>query len=151
MTPTVSVMGIRFQATIYGNESVAAWQQFNKQITPALLAHKRYGIYESGETCSSDAFHMDTETAAFVGVEMPENHRALKGLLKKELRGGKYAKFTHKGTVATLIETYRYIWGVWFPKSGLELDNRDDFECYSERFTDVNDEKSEIDIYFPIR
>ena len=40
--------------------------------------------------------------------------------------------------------------GVWFPKSGFELAARDDFECYTERFTGPEDENAEIDIYFPV-
>lgn len=61
-----------------------------------------------------------------------------------------YAVFTHKGTVDTLIQTYQYIWGVWFPKSGFQIADRDDFECYTERFAGADHDKSEIDIYFPI-
>jgi len=149
--PTIYIMGIRFKTTIAGNESVAMWQQFNNQVSPALLAKKRYGIYEAGETCSSDMFNTDSKTMAFVGVEILENHPILDGMQRKKLCGGKYARFIHRGTVDTLIQTYHYIWGVWFPKSGFELANRDDFECHTERFTGADDENSEIDIYFPIK
>ena len=47
--------------------------------------------------------------------------------------------------------TYQYIWSVWFPKSGYELAEQDDFECYTERFLGPNNPHSEIDIYFPIK
>lgn len=87
---------------------------------------------------------------AFVGIEIPKNYPVLNDMQIKKLCGGKYARFTHRGTVNTLIQTYYYIWGAWFPKSGFELANRDDFECYTERFTGANDSNSEIDIFFPV-
>lgn len=148
--PEIYIMGIRFKTTINGNESITMWKQFNNQLPVELHSNKRYGVYEVGETCSSDLFNTDSETTAFIGVEIPENYSIFKGMKIKKLCGGKYARFIHKGTIDTLIQTYHYIWGVWFPKSGFDLANRDDFECYTERFKSTNDKKSEIDIYFPI-
>ena len=148
--PATYIMGIRFKTTIIGNESAAMWQQFNSQVPSALLANKRYGIFEAGETCSSDVFNTDSETTAFVGIEISENYPIPGGMQKKKLCGGKYARFIHKGTVDTLIQTYHYIWGVWFPGSEFKLANRDDFECYTKRFAGADNETSEIDIYFPI-
>lgn len=148
--PVVYIMGIRFKTTINGNESVAMWQHFNNQIPSSLLSSKRYGVFEAGETCSSGIFNMNSETMAFVGVEILEDYPTFNCMQRKALYGGKYAKFIHRGTIDTLIQTYHYIWGIWFPKSGFELANRDDFECYTERFIGPNDENSEIDIYFPI-
>ncbi|MFD3257545.1 GyrI-like domain-containing protein [Paenibacillus lentus] len=151
MIPATYIMGFRFKTTITGGESVTMWQRFNNQIPHALLSNKRYGIFEAGETCSSDIFNTDSETTAFVGIEISENYPICGGMQRKKLCGGKYAKFIHRGTVDTLKQTYHYIWGIWFPKSGFELANRDDFECYTERFTGANNESSEIDIYFPIK
>ncbi|MBU3174614.1 GyrI-like domain-containing protein [Clostridium estertheticum] len=42
------------------------------------------------------------------------------------------------------------MWGTWFPNSNKQLDMRDDFECYTERFLGTKNDKSQIDIYFPI-
>ncbi|MEC0172333.1 AraC family transcriptional regulator [Paenibacillus graminis] len=148
--PETYTMGIRFITTISGNESIAMWQLFNQQI-PDTFVGTRYGIFEAGETCSSDVFNPRSETTAFVGIEFPKGQPTLRCMERKKLCGGKYAKFIHKGTVKDLMQTYHYIWGVWFPKSGYELDNRDDFECYTERFAGEDVESSEIDIYFPIK
>lgn len=148
--PVIYIMGFRFKTTINGNESVGKWQQFNSQIPKSIYNNHRYGIYEAGETCSPALFNLDSETTAFVGVEVPVNYPILKDMEIKKLSGGKYAKFIHKGTVNTLIQTYHYIWGIWFPKSGFSIAHGDDFECYTELFLGADDEKSEIDIYFPI-
>jgi AraC family transcriptional regulator len=148
--PEIYIMGIRYKTTVAGNESLKMWQQFNNKVPPDLLLNKRYGIFETGDTCSSDIFSTDSESMAFVGIEISKNHPILNHMQIKKLCGGRYARFVHRGTVDTLIQTYHYIWGTWFPKSGYELANRDDFECYTERFTGAYDSNSEIDIYFPI-
>lgn len=149
--PEVSLMGLRFRATVGGMEMVPMWQKFASQIPAELLSNNRYGVFEAENACSSEAFHTDSTAAAFVGVEIPENYPVPRQMQEKKLCGGDYARFIHKGTVDTLIQTYHYIWGVWFPKSEYDLADREDFECYTGRFLGADDERSEIDIYFPIK
>lgn len=144
------IMGISFKTTVCGNETFAMWQKFNSKIPPELLSNKRYGIFETCKTCFPYMFNQNSQSMAFVGVEVSENYPILNGMQIQKLHSGKYAQFIHKGTIDTLIQTYHYIWGVWFPKSGFELASRNDFECYTDRFTQANDMNSEIDIYFPI-
>lgn len=69
----------------------------------------------------------------------------------KVLKGGKYAVFTHKGKLDTLHMTYEFIWGTWVLCSGYEIDLRDDFEFYDERFLGPDQDASEFDIYIPIK
>ncbi len=149
--PEIYIMGIRFKTTINGNESIAMWQIFNQEIPDPFMNKTRYGIFEAGKNCSSDTFNPQSETTAFVGIEFPKEQPISGDMQRKILCGGKYARFIHMGMIKNLMQTYHYIWGVWFPKSGYELDNRDDFECYTERFTGENIEDSEIEIYFPIK
>ncbi|MCB2345030.1 GyrI-like domain-containing protein [Clostridium estertheticum] len=42
------------------------------------------------------------------------------------------------------------MFATWFPSSNKQLDMHDDFECYTERFLDTKNNKSQIDIYFHI-
>ncbi|WP_278332665.1 GyrI-like domain-containing protein [Clostridium beijerinckii] len=86
-----------------------------------------------------------------MGIETSGDNNIPEGMELKEISGGKYAKFIHKGTVKNLISTYHYIWGVWFPNSSFQLDDRDDLECYTEKFLGAEDEESQIEIYFPIQ
>lgn len=53
--------------------------------------------------------------------------------------------------IDNLFQFYIYIWGEWSVNSKYELDNREDFELYTERFTGENNIQSEIDIYVPIK
>ena len=100
--------------------------------------------------CEIELFNEDSLTNEFIGIDVDKTSLAYNNMLIKKFSGGKYAKFIHTGTVNTLYITYRYIWGTWFPNSNKQLDVRDDFECYTERFLGAKNDKSQIDIYFPI-
>lgn len=59
----------------------------------------------------------------------------------RELPEQLYAKFTHKGPIANLDHTLKYIWGTWLPKSGYEYVEKPDFELYSPRLTSQGPER----------
>ena len=155
MIPPTHILGMRFETSIDENNSVFMWEQFNQQIItfndPQLSFCRRFEIYEVADSCCAQSFGADCSINAFIGIEYPAGAQNDYGLQAKELSEGKYAKFVHVGTVDTLLMTYQYIWSVWFPKSGYELAEQDDFECYTERFLGPNNPHSEIDIYFPIK
>ncbi len=75
--------------------------------------------------------------------EIPE------GMVGCELPASRYAVFTHRGPVATVQQTIKYIWGTWAPKGEYTRKNSPDFELYDERF-DPESESGEFDIYVPI-
>lgn len=147
------IYGLYFKMSIAENQSISMWNEFNA----LLLVHseipfnnKRYSFYEIGEECQRNTFNENSEIKTFIGIEYYKN-QVPKDMTEKRFKGGKYAKFIHKGSVETLIVTYRYIWGVWFPKSGYKLDSRDDFECFTDKFLGPFNDNSEIEIYFPIQ
>lgn len=71
------------------------------------------------------------------------------GMQSFTIPAGEYAVFTHKGSLEKFEHTLNYIYGSWLPKSGKKLRHAPDIELYDHRFN-LNDEKSEIDIYIPI-
>jgi AraC family transcriptional regulator len=147
------ILGIRFETSVAENKRIMMWEKLNRQLSAMgdwTRNTCRYGIFEVGGKCSRDSFHEESSASEFIGIEMTSDFKALTGFEVKELVGGKYARFVHSGPVGALFQTYRYIWGVWFPKSRFEIADRDDFECYTERFLGTDCDKSQIDIYFPI-
>ena len=59
-----------------------------------------------------------------------------------------YAIFTHRRPISALVETYRYIYGNWLPRSKyIVAEELPLIEVYDDRFK-VN--RSELDIYIPI-
>lgn len=153
MVQSKTIMGIRFETSVADNKSVTQWNIFNKHLKKMKIApvnSNRYGFFEISNHCEAKIFNEDSLTTAFIGIEVDKTSIPPDNMLIKEFFGGKYAKFTHTGTVDTLYMTYKYIWATWFPNSNNQLDIRDDFECYTERFLGAENDKSQIDIYFPI-
>lgn len=147
------VMGMRFKTTVKDNKSIVMWEQFNKELmdlNTICSSSCRYEIFEVGDSCSADSFNNESYCSIFTGIEIPDVFAIPSGMQMKTLCGGRYAKFIHTGTVTTLPQTYRYIWGTWFPRSNFKIAGYDDFECYTERFLGAYNEDSQIDIYFPI-
>ena len=71
--------------------------------------------------------------------------------VKKVLPAGRCAVFTHRGSLRMLPQTFEYIWGTWFLETEEELDSREDFELYDNRFLGYDHPDSEVDLYIPIR
>ena len=69
----------------------------------------------------------------------------------KTLSSGRYAVFTHRGTLANLFKTYKYIFGTWLSAAEEELDDREDFEVYEREVTAFDDPDNEVKIYIPIK
>lgn len=66
-----------------------------------------------------------------------------------EVSSGYYAVFTHKVAVNKIMETYRYIYGTWLPRSKNELIiDAPNIEVYDDRYYNGS---REIDIYIAIR
>ncbi|MGE5530113.1 MAG: AraC family transcriptional regulator [Patescibacteria group bacterium] len=86
-----------------------------------------------------------------IGVEVSSAPAIPAGMSLKTLPAAKYAVFTAKGPCPQAIQDmWRYIYGEWFPRSGLERAETPDFELYDERCVN-NDDRCEVDIYIPIK
>lgn len=152
--PGAMIVGMRGTTTINENRIPALWQEFNprvseiRNLTPSI---RGYGICEVDPDYDMTKFNADTVFSEFVGAEVTDFPEIPPGMAGKTLHGGRYAVFTHKGSMDKLAVTYDYIWSTWIIYSGYELDLRDDFEFYDERFRGQDHEQSELDIYVPIK
>jgi AraC family transcriptional regulator len=85
-----------------------------------------------------------------VGQPVSSTEDIPEGMTYKRVPAHKYAKFTHKGVLAELEETYKYIFHQWLPTSGYSYEGPVcDLEWYDNRFK-LDSEDSEFDIYVPI-
>lgn len=148
------LVGTIGKTTLNNNRILDMWKSFSPRI-PEIRDRKEgirsYGICETEPDFDLCSFDKDTETRHFLGVEVSTFKDIPEGMCSKVLRGGKYMVFTHKGKISALSLTYDYIWGTWVLCSGYEIDNRDDFEYYDERFLGPDEESSEMDIYIPVK
>lgn len=112
---------------------------------------RRFGVCETERTETKISKDGNVTFSELVGVEVDTFHDLPEGMEKKTIPGGRYAVFTHKGPVDTLIKTYDYIWGSWALFTKETLDDREDFEIYDHRFLDAFHPDSQIDICIPIK
>ena len=120
------------------------WQRFAPKIgsVPGQAGHVTYGICYDG----------NQETGEFTYMAGVATHSAedCEGFEVCEVPAGRYAVFTHEGSLAHIQETVGYIFGEWLPASSYELAGSPDFELYDERFDPVKDE-GELEYWVPIR
>lgn len=148
------IVGLSGKSSLSCNNRPNMWNMFNPRINEIKhLAEgiRGYGICEADPDFDMCRFDENTESSEIVGVEVISFEDIPRGMIKKFLTGGKYAVFTHKGKLDKLGMTYEYIWGTWILCSGVELDMRDDFEFYDERFLGYDNELSQMDIYIPVK
>ena len=152
--PDIKTIGLRGQTNLRNNVLPQLWQQFRviAQTIPNRKANGRsFGICEAcNEGRTLYDMNDDVLFSEVVAVEVENYDSIPERLVPKTLKGGRYAVFTHKGSLACLKKTYDYIWGTWFLNTEETLDDKEDFELYDERFLGYNHPDSKIDLYVPI-
>jgi AraC family transcriptional regulator len=69
----------------------------------------------------------------------------------KNIEGGKYAIFLHKGPYENFKYSYEYIFGTWLPESGEELRDAPCLEKYLNSPDDTKPEKLKTEIMVPLK
>ncbi|WDV47579.1 AraC family transcriptional regulator [Clostridiaceae bacterium M8S5] len=150
--PEVKVIGIKRNITLYNNILPNLWSDFitsSSKIINRAKPLKYYGICENDRP--DNQFGENVAYSEVVGIEVTSFDHIPAGMITKVIPQGKYVVFTHKGSIDKLKETYEYIWGTWIPLGKVEIDMRDDFELYDERFKGADNPLTEIEIYIPIK
>ncbi|MDD3050193.1 MAG: AraC family transcriptional regulator [Candidatus Cloacimonetes bacterium] len=146
----IKVVGIKDKSTINQNTIPQLWDRFNHAYCTIKNKSKDarcLGIcFYTGMT----DFNNDTEFEYLASVEVDNFDEIPEKMMKYVVKGGKYAVFTHVGTLANLKNTYSFIYNEWLPSSGYDFAKSDDFELYDHRFK-FGQEDSEFDIYIPIK
>lgn len=144
-----SVVGLELFGSNSNGDIPALWERFMAAL-PQVCCR-----VDSGTTLGICDFVPDydpvkSEFSYLACVQVSDFRDLPPGMVGREIPPSRYAVFTHRGDVEKLEETYRYIYGVYFPKSQLMLAETADFEVYDQRFQPGREE-SELDIYIPIR
>jgi AraC family transcriptional regulator len=148
----VKVAGVRGATSLKDNSLPLLWEQYHKirsLITHTTLYRRDFCICESVQTTYTkygDAVYLE-----MIGTEVDSFEDNLDMIETKVIAAGKYAVFTHIGNLTSLYQTYNYIWGTWFLSTKEELDNREDFEMYTDKIHNTEDPNNKIDIYIPIK
>ena len=146
------VAGLRGTTSLADNRLPRLWEEFLRLHKDLFLAAGAgYGICETQQTTyTKDG---DVLFAVMVGspVQDFDDLPLSLSLEQKVLRAGRYAAFTHRGTLANLFKTYQYIFGTWLQSAKMELDDREDFEVYEREVLSFDDPNNEVKIYIPVK
>lgn len=152
--PEIRVAGLRGETTLRDNRLPALWARANamvEQIPDRVPGARGIGICEACGENTLYTMHDDVVFSEVAGVEVSSFRGLPEPFAAKTLPGGRYAVFTHRGSLSRLQQTYQYIWGTWALNTPEELDMREDFEVYDRRFLGFDHPDSEIDLYIPVR
>ena len=136
LTEEIKIAGLRDITSISQNRIPQLWDQFLRFHGDLYeLSKTAYSICETRQTVyTADG---DVTFSVMVGSPVPDFSNLPEALAQTTLRPGKYAVFTHRGSLDKLLQTYQYIYGTWLPSSGQRLDDREDFEAVSYTHLDV--------------
>lgn len=153
--PEIRVAGLRSRTNLKNNVLPQLWKQFNKSVhqIPDVAKNARgFGICEACEESNSiHLMHREAMFSEVAGIEVNCLERLEEPFIRKIIKGGRYAVFTHTGSLKKLPVTFEYIWGTWLSSTNEELDCREDFELYDHRFLGYDHPDSQTDLYIPIR
>lgn len=152
--PETKVAGIRGTTTLKDNKLAELWQEFiqiSPQIPHRSLHGRGFGICEA---CHDNSLYSMSNEVLFTevaGIEVDSFDGLTTNFVQKIIPEGRYAVFTHTGTLRKLPQTFQYIWGTWSLNTKEEIDDREDFELYDQRYLGYDHPESKVDLYIPIK
>lgn len=152
--PEIKVAGLRGETTLRDNRLRELWDKANslyRQIPNRIPGGRAFGICEACTENTLYTMNADILFTEVAGMEVSSFEGLTEPFVQKVIPEGRYAVFTHRGTLRMLPQTFDYIWGTWFTTTKEELDWREDFELYDERFLGYDHPNSEVDLYIPVR
>lgn len=152
--PEIKVVGIRGETTLRDNKLKELWDNAGRlfgKIPNRVPSGRGFGICEACHENTLYTMNNDVIFSEVAGVEVSSFDGVEKPFVRKIIPGGRYAVFTHRGTLRMLNQSFNYIWGTWFLATDEEIDSRKDFEMYDERFLGYDNPNSETDLYIPVK
>ncbi|HRG60038.1 MAG TPA: GyrI-like domain-containing protein [Bacteroidia bacterium] len=145
-----NLVGMKTSMSLVHNKTGILWQNFmpkRKQINH-VITNDLYSM----QIYDTDYFVHFTPQNTFTKwacVEVSSFENLPIDCESFNLQEGLYAVFHYKG-LSSDTKIFEYIYSVWLPQSGYELDQRPHFELLGENYKN-NDLNSEEDIFIPIR
>ena len=122
--------GLRRKHTFAGmaQDIPRQWHDFMKLgKLPGQVGTTYYGAIAGGDP--------KTQTMEYMtAVEVQSFDSTPKELGRMRVPPARYAVFIHDGNVSAIQKTWRQIFSVWLPSSGMQSNETPDFEVYGEKF-----------------
>lgn len=146
----MQIAGIHGDTTLIDNKIPSLWKQYLSSCIGYLKSDAiGYSICETENASYTE--NSDLCFSLCIGSPIQDFIKMPVGITTKIIAGGKYAVFTHSGSLANLDKTYDYIYGTWLLVTNEKLDMRADFEIYRNSIKSYVDKTNTVEIYIPIR
>jgi len=132
----------------YNHENVAGipnqWQRLHqvRDDIPRRVGKIGYGVCCNGD----DAGNFDY----IAGVEVSDFSDLPRPFFRVRIPGQRYAVFTHREHISTIVHVVNTIWNHWLPASGLKVADAPNFERYDENFDQLTGNGG-FEIWVPVR
>lgn len=150
-TKAAKIVGLRYYGMNRNNEIPELWHRFLQRMDEVEHLGNpchMYGLCSCPE--SDNEIQADQAFEYVAGREVSDTADLPKGMVAREIPGGTFAVFTHKGPLSNLKSTYDYIYGQWAEETDYTLAKSFDFEFYDENFDAAGSQSSELYIYVPV-
>lgn len=150
----IKVIGLREKTELKNENIKKLWEKFyifQNKVFHQYPNSRKFGIYELYNQNIHFTVNENMVFSQILGIEVTSFDNIPYNFVAKTISGGRYAVFTHRGSLKTLPQTVDYIWGTWMLSTKEEMDNRETFEIYDRRFLGYDNPNSEIDLCIAIR
>ena len=141
------LIGLYRQVSLADMQTKELWTQFMSQVhtIPMRANEKLFSVEIFNETYFKN-FDPGNKFLKWAAVEVTELVDPPAGMHSLIVPAGTYAVFVHKGFNAT----HEYIFKIWLPTSGYDLDNRPHFAEMGNKYKN-NSADSEEELYIPVK
>lgn len=126
-------------------EKIFGWLGVRGLISPQL---RSIGIYYSDPDSIAEA---ELKSAACVALPDMASLELDQSVERKQINGGEYAVFRHKGPYAEMRNVYQWLYGQWLPNSDRDVADQPVFEEYLNNPREVAPTDLLTDIYLPLK
>lgn len=144
------VVGLAYTGPMKAKHEIPAlWQRFNERVS-AVKHREQPGVSFGVFYSTPEQFKKSEMTyLAAVAVKEPADDTPAEMVVRR-VQGGRFAKITHKGPISKITETIDFLFRIWIPESDFELENRESYELYDERFR-FEEADSAFDIFAAVK
>ena len=147
----IKLVGVRTQMTLAEDKTAVLWQKFmpkRNKITNRVNSDLfDIQIYDPEKDFKN--FDSNTEFEKWSAAEVSNHDHIVEGMESLIIPEGKYAVFNHRGSASEARQIFQYIYGVWLPGSGYNLDNRPHFQILKEGYRPDNPQLEES-VWIPL-
>lgn len=148
--PTKILWGRKIETSFARQETSKLWRPFRTAINLSgkLKPTKFYSIQRYGKELKEGILNLDTDFEKCAAIDF-DLEDVPSGFEEIVLEGGVYAVFEHKGSSLDFQHRLHDFIQNWLPKSGYELDVRNHFETFDDKYDPFSENSVEL-VWIPV-